>query len=829
MAEIPDNFEPIPVQRIEQEPWKKNVITKGTPERKEEIQTTPPYGGQQAPGGELDRRSTEDLLVGGARNFVPNAAKMVLDMFHLLIPPEPKLETFSDEKTGKERKRWTGEFEKSNLRKAADAGVDLVRGGGEAAARTFSPQGAPSEREQLFMDKIGRPVGEMVRHPSTIPRKAAEYWNDEPASVPMYLSGMGMAGRGAAMAAGLPRTANAFGKLAKLDPFGYVGGKAENLLSRGVENVAAPAVGAVSGTGKTPLLEAMRDESGAVRGAMRSQDLNYKTILESVKDSAHKFNEEGWMDHTETYNRIMTGRRLANNNQFVRDEWGKMLDEKGIFRNRDNSLNFDRSQHRGDATFENDMVKMDKWVRYKGSYGPVEFTDKELDKFKRAFGGMITESATSEGVAIHMKNFLRDYISDRVPGYARLMETSSDAREAMGQIQKAFTLKDRASADTAIRKLSVALRDNNEFRQTLLRDLDASTGGSLMPTLAGYALQPGVPQSWLGRSMDAASILGSAFKHVLGAGAAYEGATIAHAGAAGSIGTVAAVVAMSSPRVMGEFFTLLGDVSRAYSKVGAKTPAASAIRQGTFQARGLEKAGKRKGKEEGGGSELDRIEVQQAPSQPRVRMEYPDESAPVEAREWGGDVRKGRRYVVGEDGPEMYIPNQESGRKLSQYSQNSREPFEAPFDIQASGTGTSASRNDRYGEGMLRRNVLHFQEGGFPPVGQPSMVGENGPEMFVPNQPGQIIPNPSTPNALGAPVDPREAELKAFQDRQRAAFQAQSQLPRGAERSGVRLRFDRGEEVNEMGRQQQRSPFQSPQLFLPGGSPTDPLGLFGGR
>lgn len=38
-----------------------------------------------------------------------------------------------------------------------------------------------------------------------------------------------------------------------------------------------------------------------------------------------------------------------------------------------------------------------------------------------------------------------------------------------------------------------------------------------------------------------------------------------------------------------------------------------------------------------------------------------------------------------------------------------------------------------------------FAEGGRPPVGRPSIVGENGPELFVPDSSGTVVPN----NALG--------------------------------------------------------------------------------
>jgi phage-related minor tail protein len=43
-------------------------------------------------------------------------------------------------------------------------------------------------------------------------------------------------------------------------------------------------------------------------------------------------------------------------------------------------------------------------------------------------------------------------------------------------------------------------------------------------------------------------------------------------------------------------------------------------------------------------------------------------------------------------------------------------------------------------------SMMQFADGGEPPVGQPSIVGERGPELFVPKTAGTIIPN----NMLGS-------------------------------------------------------------------------------
>ena len=63
-------------------------------------------------------------------------------------------------------------------------------------------------------------------------------------------------------------------------------------------------------------------------------------------------------------------------------------------------------------------------------------------------------------------------------------------------------------------------------------------------------------------------------------------------------------------------------------------------------------------------------------------------------------------------------------------------PF--PFNIAAVGGAIA------FGMGMVNK-IKGFEKGGRPPVGQPSIVGEKGAELFVPDQAGTVIPN----NQLG--------------------------------------------------------------------------------
>ena len=54
--------------------------------------------------------------------------------------------------------------------------------------------------------------------------------------------------------------------------------------------------------------------------------------------------------------------------------------------------------------------------------------------------------------------------------------------------------------------------------------------------------------------------------------------------------------------------------------------------------------------------------------------------------------------------------------------------------------GINAALTGLFG-GTKFGSFLGFANGGRPPVGKPSIVGERGPEIFVPRSAGTIIPN----------------------------------------------------------------------------------------
>ena len=68
-------------------------------------------------------------------------------------------------------------------------------------------------------------------------------------------------------------------------------------------------------------------------------------------------------------------------------------------------------------------------------------------------------------------------------------------------------------------------------------------------------------------------------------------------------------------------------------------------------------------------------------------------------------------------------------------------PF--PFSIVAVGGALA------FGAGLVNK-IKGFEKGGRPPVGRPSLVGEKGAELFIPDQAGTIVPNDKL--GMGKPV-----------------------------------------------------------------------------
>lgn len=183
---------------------------------------------------------------------------------------------------------------------------------------------------------------------------------------------------------------------------------------------------------------------------------------------------------------------------------------------------------------------------------PVDYhTPSGVDALKKQVGEIVQKVGQDAGFgspAYRSVKQVYDGIGGALrkhdPMYARIMKDYSEASKLLDEIQKTLSLGEKAMPDTALRKLQSLMRNNVNTaygaRLNLAKTLEEQGGVSLLPTLAGQSLSELAPR---GLSRVTAPI---------GAGVGV---------ATGNIPGIAASLAASSPRLVGETAFRAGQVA----------------------------------------------------------------------------------------------------------------------------------------------------------------------------------------------------------------------------------------------------------------------------
>jgi hypothetical protein len=192
---------------------------------------------------------------------------------------------------------------------------------------------------------------------------------------------------------------------------------------------------------------------------------------------------------------------------------------------------------------------------------PAEYhTPEGIDALKQRIGGIMEsipfEQKTARLVVSDIYRSIKNEISKQAPTYDKVMKNYSMASDQIIEAERALSLGNRASADTAIRKLQSLTRNNVATnygnRLQAAQALEQQGGRQIMPALAGQALNSVTPRG-----------LGGAVASMTGVG-----------GLATMNPLAIPALAAQSPRLVGEIALKTGQAARQARKA---VPAAGAI------------------------------------------------------------------------------------------------------------------------------------------------------------------------------------------------------------------------------------------------------------
>ena len=186
---------------------------------------------------------------------------------------------------------------------------------------------------------------------------------------------------------------------------------------------------------------------------------------------------------------------------------------------------------------------------------PAQYhTPEGMDALKQKIGGIVEsipfEAKTARMVGGDVYNSIKSEITKQAPEYAKTMKDYVAASDQIKEIERALSLGQKSSVDTAMRKLQSLMRNNVNTnygnRQALARQLEQMGGKDLMPALAGQALNSPTP-----RGLQSLGTTGAI-------------------GATAALGNPSALglIPLQSPRLVGEAALAAGRVAGA-SRAGA--------------------------------------------------------------------------------------------------------------------------------------------------------------------------------------------------------------------------------------------------------------------
>ena len=161
---------------------------------------------------------------------------------------------------------------------------------------------------------------------------------------------------------------------------------------------------------------------------------------------------------------------------------------------------------------ENLKEKIDAW---KEKNPDIYHTPEGLDKLKQMLGAeneKIPYEAKSVGrVGKNIYDSVKSTIADQAPTYSKVMSDYTNASENISEIERGLSLGNRASADTALRKLQSLTRNNVNTnygnRLDLAKQLEMEGGRPFISALSGQALSSPVARGAVGGGLEGAALL----------------------------------------------------------------------------------------------------------------------------------------------------------------------------------------------------------------------------------------------------------------------------------------------------------------------------------
>jgi hypothetical protein len=217
-------------------------------------------------------------------------------------------------------------------------------------------------------------------------------------------------------------------------------------------------------------------------------------------------------------------------------------------------------------------------------------TVSDLDALKQAVNNIVPKSPmhTQQSRMLgNMRNTIKTEIRRQAPEYDAAMRGYSNAMDEIGEIQRTLSLGDKATTDTALRKLTSLTRNNVNtaygHRLDLAKALELESGKTLLPQLAGLANKEWTARGIQGAMLPTNSVIAGSAINPAFLGAMVAGSPRAVSSAYHNAGRLAGIPGMAANAAGRAGEKIAGQyprIGRAGRAVADRMPSRSALSRG---------------------------------------------------------------------------------------------------------------------------------------------------------------------------------------------------------------------------------------------------------
>jgi len=327
-------------------------------------------------------------------------------------------------------------------------------------------------------------------------------------------------------------------------------------VGRTAGKVGSELLGVATGKGGQTIREAAQGSEG-FREAMRGHTTG-EEILTTAQKALGQMRSERSAEYTQKLAALArSGAQIDKTPIMAKVD--DLLTKFNIKTGTGGELDFSRSTLNSAA--HKDVKEIVELVQDWGSQAD-DLTPVGMDMLKKRLDDFYTESNNGRVFVTDLKNTVKNQIRSSVPEYDEMLKPYEQSMRLEKDIRSSLSLKGTVNPETAIRKLTTALRTNNDFRRSMIAKLEEAGGKDIQAQIAGLEMRGTLPAGNVGRIMDFAAL--------------YRAIQTADP-------TLLFLMTFTSPRVVGEFLSALGSTTKAIGKVtGPAMPFVKAIPDATL-------------------------------------------------------------------------------------------------------------------------------------------------------------------------------------------------------------------------------------------------------